>query len=350
MRATSLSPRARHGLLGALGVALALLALLLPLDVLEYLSLHVVGEPPINGRPWSEGVVELGGALSMRLLAVWGIAIVILAAEALLAHPPTQLRTHPVPRGELAAFLVLTAAFCGINALIGYAWWDPDAPLGMGSLFWPSMASLVVLGLAPRVARRVWREEPAESKRPPGLARSPDTAKTRAPAGTPPFFSSRAIPLLIAAAAFGYGLVSCLWHCCSFFSPTMYFFFFVTKFVQLWGVGSFFYQWGFPALLRACPRRPWLAYAATALLFGFAYPWHTVGFALTFTLFGLLLGLLVRRTGTHWAGILLLYAAYLFHAGLPWHGPAVTYYLVHPLALAVLAGTLAYTRYRKKTA
>jgi hypothetical protein len=55
--------------------SLILLTLFLPLEWLKYLSIEIVGEPPINGESWMEGVNVLGGSISMRLLAICGLII-----------------------------------------------------------------------------------------------------------------------------------------------------------------------------------------------------------------------------------------------------------------------------------
>ncbi|MHA1294944.1 MAG: hypothetical protein ACTSQJ_20100, partial [Promethearchaeota archaeon] len=67
-----------------LAIILIIIILILPLSVLEYLSIEVVGEPPINGKSWMEGVSELGGALSMRILAIIGVLIIVLTLPFLL--------------------------------------------------------------------------------------------------------------------------------------------------------------------------------------------------------------------------------------------------------------------------
>jgi len=208
------------------------------------------------------------------------------------------------------------AVFFVVNVAIGYGWWDPGGFLGMGPLFAPSMASLVALGTVPFIARARWHLEKSDM--------------TTSRAGLPRNIA------LAATIAFGYGLVSCIWHCCSFYDPKMYFFFFVTKLVQLWAMCSFFFMWGFPMLLQRF-KKGWLATIVTSVLFGLTYPWHTVGFALTFMVFGFLFCILARKTGSYVVGLALLYLAYIFHAGLPWHGNAVTVFFIHPMSLALIA-------------
>ncbi len=62
-------------LLVLIEVLLICLVLLIPLDLLEFLSLRVIGEPPINGLTWMEGVESLNGSIFMRILAIDGILI-----------------------------------------------------------------------------------------------------------------------------------------------------------------------------------------------------------------------------------------------------------------------------------
>ena len=305
-----------HTVLGVLSVLLVLLIWLLPLDVLETLSLDVIGEPPINGQSWTAGVEALGGSFSMRLLATLGAVIMLIGVRCLLARPNTEVPLRRVARGELGVFFGVAVGFGAANLYLGYGWWDAEAFLGMGPYFAHSMALLLGLGLAPHVAGRVFRCDP------PTLANRHDD------------LLRDLLPVLLIA--FGYGLVSCVWHCCSFFAPKMIFFFFVIKGVQLWAVCTFFYGWGFKMLLQAWDRR-WLAYFVTAVLFGFCYPWHTSGFAVAFSAFGLLLCAVTLKTGSYLTGWALLYFAYIFHAGLPWHGPALTFSVVFPVVVLVLA-------------
>ncbi|MHA1292016.1 MAG: hypothetical protein ACTSQJ_05040 [Promethearchaeota archaeon] len=134
--------------------------------------------------------------------------------------------------------------------------------------------------------------------------------------------------------AFGYGLISVIWHCCSFFNPTMYFFFFFIKLIQLWAMCTFFFKYGLRLFLNI--TRPWLAYLIIAILFGFCYPWHTFGFAMIFMIFGFLLCYLTRKTNSYLPGLILLYFAYIFHAGLPWHGAILTFTIVYPISIGIL--------------
>ncbi len=197
----------------AIACVLMLMAFLLPLDVMEYLSLNVVGEPPINGRSWLDGVAELGGEMSMRLLAAWGVAIMVLGAILLLRKEVKPLSRPPASRAELIIYFAGIAAFFAANVFIGYKWWDPAGFLGMGPLYAPSIASLVAFGIVPILVKR-W-------------CKLSSTAFAVYREGLPRNLA------IIAVIAFGYGLVSCIWHCCSFFDVKMYYFYFVTKVIQL---------------------------------------------------------------------------------------------------------------------
>lgn len=294
---------------------LSLLILILPLDVLEFLSLEIVGEPPINGRAWLEGVEEVGGEISMRLLGIMGIAIICLCLPYLLELESSLIERREVKKLEPVVFLLITGIFFIVNFIIGYDWWDPDAFLGMGPLFFHSMLSLLILGIIPFLLKKAYNlEEGAFS-----------ISK----------YKLQIIHPIMVIIAYGYGLVSIIWHCCSFFEPKMYFFFFITKMFQLWGMCSFFFKYGLKLFLNI--TKPWAAYLTISILFGFCYPWHTIGFAFTFTLFGFLLCYLTRKTDSYYPGLLLLYFAYIFHAALPWHGDFITYTTIYPMSLGIIA-------------
>ena len=83
--------------------------------------------------------------------------------------------------------------------------------------------------------------------------------------------------------------------------------------------------------------KPIIAYLIISICFGFTYPWHTIGFALTFTIFGLIMCEVTHRTDSYHVSLLLLYFAYIFHAALPWHGPEITMYIVIPISIAISA-------------
>jgi hypothetical protein len=300
-------------------VVLSVIILILPLDILEFLSLEVVGEPPINGRTWLEGVAELGGELSMRMIAILGLIIVAFVVPYIVKIEKESLKTRDVSKGEIITFLTSTIFFFVINFLIGYNWWDPDAFLGMGPLFFPSIISLVILGIIPEVYRKIFKFERAD------FAESAKRLKS--------------ISIYMILIALGYGAISAIWHCCSFFEPKMYFFFFVIKGVQLWGMCSFFFKWGLKMMLNA--TKEWAAYLIISILFGFCYPWHTLGFAFTFTIFGCAICYITRKMDSYFGGLILFYFAYIFHAGLPWHGPVITFALIYPLLLAI-ASILAF--------
>ncbi|HPO12682.1 MAG TPA: hypothetical protein PLI09_04495 [Candidatus Hydrogenedentes bacterium] len=301
-------------ILGMAGVLFLLLIWLPSLGTLETLSLRVIGEPPINGESWMAGVEALGGSFSMRLAATLGMIILLLGAGSLLSMPNIEIPSRRVGRNEILAFFGITMLFGAGNFYIGYAWWDPEAFLGMGPYFAHSMVLLLGLGLAPHAAARVFGCTPALANRHDGAVKF-------------------LLPVLLTA--FGYGLVSCLWHCCCFFSWTIVFFFVVIKGVQLWAVCRFFYGWGLKMLIQAWGKR-WAAYGLISVLFGFCYPWHTVGFAVAFILFGFLLCATTFKADSYLIGWSLLYFSYLFHAGLPWHGPVITQFVLFPLALLVL--------------
>lgn len=296
---------------------MVVLVLLLPLDLLKSLSLNVVGEPPINGRSWEEGVLELGGPLSMKFLAIWGVLIIFLNVPRIIGQKKEEIPERRVSKGEFIAFITAVVAFFIVNFLIGYAWWDPDGFLGMGPLFFHSIASIIVLGVFPEIAKKAFKfqDDGFFSEK------SPDLKNT---------------VLIMVIVAFGYGLISSIWHCCSFFEPKMYFFFFVIKLTQLWGMCTFFFKWGYKMLNQAF-KNDFMATILTSILFGFCYPWHTFGFAITFILFGILLCILTRKTNSYVPGLFLLYFAYIFHAGIPWHGGLVTFAVIHPISIALVA-------------
>ncbi len=289
------------------------LIIFVPINLLEYLSLNVVGEPPINGRTWIEGMWELGGEIGMKSLAILGFIILGICILFLMQWEPISFKKRPVNKIEIIAFFGTTGGFIIINFLIGYSWWDPNAPLGMGPLFFHSMLSLIVIGLLPELFKIIFKfnkEDFAISKK-----------------------NIDKEIFIVVLSAYGYGAVSALWHCCSLFNFTMYFFFFVIKFIQLWAMTSFFYKWGFKMFMSK--TKTIFAYLIISVCFGFAYPWHTFGFALTFTLFGLILCEITRRTDSYYISLLLLYFAYIFHAALPWHGPEITLYVIIPVSIII---------------
>ena len=173
-------------------IALICLVLFIPLDLLEYLSLEVVGEPPINGQTWMEGVEALGGPLSMRILAIFGIIFIFSLIPLLLKWQKKPIEKRTVKNWELLFFLGSTLVFFVVNFLIGYNWWDPDAILGLGPLFIPSIVSLIVLGLLPELARKIFKFDRSH------FAESTENL-TR-------------ISVIMIIIAFGYGLISLIWH------------------------------------------------------------------------------------------------------------------------------------------
>ncbi|MBD3230420.1 MAG: hypothetical protein GF329_19730 [Candidatus Lokiarchaeota archaeon] len=308
-------------LLIILSISLILLILILPLDVLEYLSIEIVGEPPINGKTWIEGVESLGGEFSMRFLAIIGLLIITLIIPLLLRFEKPQIIKRKVSKTEILVFIITTISFFIGNLLIGYDWWNPDAFLGMGPLFLPSIISLIIIGVIPDIIKRIY-----------GL-KGKDLAQSTK--------NISIISIFMILIGFGYGLISLIWHCCSFFEPKMFFFFFVIKLIQLFGMCSFFFRWGFRLFLNRV--KEWQAYLITSVLFGICYPWHTFGFAITFMFFGFLICYLTRKTDSYFTGLILLYFAYIFHAGLAWHGPTITFTVIYPISISIFVCIAIYT-------
>ncbi len=320
------TPLKQNYILVILAGLLLCLALFLPLNMLEYLSLEVVGEPPINGLTWMAGVEALGGSLSMRLLAVLGILIIFIAIPIILKWGKKPVAKRAIQKAELLCFLIVTVVFFIINFLIGYNWWDPAGVLGMGPLFIPSIASLILLGLIPEIAKAIFKFKRTD------FAESTQNLPK--------------ISLLMVMVAFGYGLISLIWHCCSFYNANIYFFYFGIKIIQLWAMCSFFFKWGFPLFLNLTGE--WKAILISSVLFGFCYPWHTFGFAITFTLFGILICYLTRRTNSYFSGLVLLYFSYIFHAGLAWQGATITFAVIYPISIGVL-GLVSFLNYKKNS-
>ena len=229
--------KVRNFVLLSIGIGLILIILFTPLEILKFLSLEVVGEPPINGRSWLEGVEELGGEISMRSLGMIGIVIIILNLFPILKWESKEIPKREIRNSEIITFFVATIIFFSVNFLIGYDWWDPDAFLGMGPLFIPSIASLILLGMLPALFKKVF-----------SLGREDLAINTE-------YFKE--ISMILIIIAFGYGLVSVIWHCCSFFEPKMYFFFFIIKLIQLWGMCSYFFKYGFYLFMNKV--KPWFA-------------------------------------------------------------------------------------------
>ncbi len=262
----------------------------------------------------------------MRLLAILGLLIIGILIPIILKWEKKASEARTVKNTELLLFLGATVVFLLANILIGYAWWDSDHILGMGPLFIPSILSLVILGSIPYIAKALFKFGER------GFANSTENLPK--------------ISLIMILVAFGYGLVSLIWHCCSFFEPKMFFFFFVIKLVQLWAMTTFFFKWGLPLFLNLTNK--WIAYIGISVLFGFCYPWHTVGFALTFTMFGILLCYLTENTNSYLSGLILLYFAYIFHAGLAWQGPLITFAVIYPIT-GILLGGVIFLTYKRNT-
>jgi len=302
----------------SVAIALILIILLLPLEFLEFLSLEVVGEPPINGRSWIEGVEAVGGSLSMRLLAIFGLLIIIFCIPFILNWKKDSLDKREVKKAEIFFFISSTIIFFIVNFLIGYDWWDPNGFLGMGPLFPHSIISLIILGFLPDISKKIFK---LKEKNEDDFAESTQNMKE--------------ISIIMIAASFGYGLISLIWHCCSFYNPSIYFFYFIIKIIQLWALLSFFYRWGFKMFLNIV-KEEWQAYLIISILFGICYPWHTIGYAVTFTLFGILICYITRKTDSYFSGLILLYFAYIFHAGLAWNGALITFSVILLITFSVI--------------
>ncbi|MHA1148243.1 MAG: hypothetical protein ACTSR8_08355 [Promethearchaeota archaeon] len=308
-------------------IILSLIILLIPLSILEFLSIEIVGEPPINGESWMAGVQAMGGEFSMKMLAVIGIVIMTHTLYFVSKLKNTKIVKRKVSNNELEMFFMATGLFFIINIIIGYQWWDPNDALGMGPLFFASILSLAALGVIPYVFKVYFKLEESD------------------------FASSinhlHSFIFTMAFVAYGYGLVSLLWHCCSFYEPKMFFFFFIIKFIQLWAICTFFFMYGFRMLLSRFAEKPWVAYLIISILFGLCYPWHTLGFAFTFMIFGFGLCILVRKTDSFLPGLVLLYFAYIFHAGLAWQGPLITFTVIYPISIVILI-MIIYANFRLK--
>ena len=212
----------------------------------------------------------------MRLLACIGILIMFITIPFILNWEKPPLIKRDIKILEPILFVAAAGVFFVINFLIGYNWWDPDAPLGMGPLFFHSIISLIIFGLLPEIAKILFKFE-----------RENFSESTK---------NIKQITIVMTVVAFGYGLISLIWHCCSFFDAKMFFFFFVIKLIQLWAMCSFFFKWGLPLFLNY--TQEWKAFLVISILFGFCYPWQTIGFALTFILFGIILCYLTRKNNS----------------------------------------------------
>ncbi len=305
-------------------IALSIVVILMPLTLLEFLSIEVVGGPPINGKSWIEGVNELGGELSMKFLAIIGLAILYLTFLLFLNQKPVVTNSRKANFKEIWLFLIIAIGFFFVNFFIAYAWWDPEAFLGMGPLFFPSILSLVALGFSPFIFKKVFNFNDGFSQSKVNLKRN---------------------LIYMCLLAYGYGLISCVWHCCSFYSSQMFFFFFTIKLIQLWALCSYFFKYGFKLFFDN--TKPWVAYLTISLLFGFCYPWHTLSFAITFVFFGFALFYITRKTDSYLPGLVLLYFSYIFHAGLPWQGAYITFLIIFPISVVVLVSLIG-ANFRKR--
>lgn len=94
-----------------LTIVLIIVVLILPLTLLEKLSLEVVGEPPINGKSWIEGVKALGGDISMRFLAIFGLVIMALTINLVLRLKSGIFIKITTKNAEIALFLSPPSCF-----------------------------------------------------------------------------------------------------------------------------------------------------------------------------------------------------------------------------------------------
>ncbi|MHA1252830.1 MAG: hypothetical protein ACTSRP_22780, partial [Candidatus Helarchaeota archaeon] len=150
-----------------LTIGLLICIFYLPLEYLEYLSIEIVGGPPINGKTWMEGVYALGGPISMRVLASIGLIIIILNVPIIIIlNVPIILKWEKAPVKKLKVsklkvflFLIIAAILFVVNIVIGYDWWDPEAILGMGPLFFPSIITIILIGFIPEIIKRVIKND-----------------------------------------------------------------------------------------------------------------------------------------------------------------------------------------------
>ncbi|MHA1360452.1 MAG: hypothetical protein ACTSRC_20200 [Candidatus Helarchaeota archaeon] len=130
----------------------------------------------------------------MRLLAILGLLIIGILIPIIFKWEKKVSESRAVKNPELLLFFGATAIFLLANILIGYAWWDSEHILGMGPLFIPSILSLVILGIIPYIAKALFKFGQE------GFANSTENLPK--------------ISLIMILVAFGYGLISLIWHCC----------------------------------------------------------------------------------------------------------------------------------------
>jgi len=147
-----------------LTIGLLICIFYLSLEYLEYLSIEIVGGPPINGKTWIEGVYALGGPISMRVLASIGLIIIILNVPIILKWEKAPVKKLKVSKLKVFLFLIIAAILFVVNIVIGYDWWDPEAILGMGPLFFPSIITIILIGFIPEIIKRVIKNDNQEFK------------------------------------------------------------------------------------------------------------------------------------------------------------------------------------------
>ena len=101
------TPLRQNYILVLLAAVLLCLALFLPFNMLEYLSLEVVGEPPINGLTWMAGVEALGGPLSMGILTILEVVIIFIAIPIILKWEKKPIAKKAIHKAELLFFLII---------------------------------------------------------------------------------------------------------------------------------------------------------------------------------------------------------------------------------------------------
>ena len=293
----------------------AILVFLTPLSLLEYLSGEVVGEPPITGETWIKTDYSIIGEFSMKLLAIIGLIIIVHTFYFVLKIQNAPLPERNVSRLELISFIVIALIFCGVNYLIGYNYWNPNAFLGMGLLFIPWILSYLILGLIPFIFKVIFN------------FKSEDFA-----ASTTHLFSYL---FTVSFIAFGYGLFSGIWHCCAFRGAIEYILFITIKFIQFFCICLYFFMYGFNLLLSKI-KKPWIAYIIISFFFALLNTLHTLSYSITYFCFGIILCILVRKTDSFLPAFFFLYLSYIFHAGLPWRGAVETITIIYPISILIL--------------
>jgi hypothetical protein len=282
---------------------------------------HLLPGPDRRPLTWADGHSH-SGREAIRVMAVLGALIFFVALFRITRLPDQPLsRETPPRRWEVPAFLVFSTAFVAFSVSLGTSWWDIEHPLYFGRTFPLLIAANLFLGVWPLLAIRIGRLRPrgdlVPARRNVGLAIAVSLAVT-----------------------VGYGLYSTLWHCCKMWLFADVSYFVAVKIAVLYPMLFFVYGYGYPLFERTWGKRA--AVAVCAVLTGALTPWHTLGFAVSYAVFGVALWFLMRKTGTHLTPFLVMYLAYIAHALMPWQGDAVTWYLIVPGgALLLIAVALA---------